>query len=276
MFPAITRIPAYQASMLESQNGFGCEASSSKGVSDFFAKFSSDVAKHSAAQILYDVRSFLASTQTDKKDGRVLCRLLRERCVDSSSIGRRFISEEPSSKYVGHQSTQILKDVDSFLTSQYTTREDGIALRCLLDRKSLGDLSSCTDSVFHQTKNREVLNSERVRVSTAYQTLIDNYDKIVEGLFDYQTKKIANRLMHKGVLSSGEFLIICSKPAGSAKAIALLEMVTTVGERRPSLDLATSKFKEALRVVNPELANIFTIIKDEPRSYRSRTHTFTV
>ncbi len=81
MFPAITRIPAYQASMLESQNGFGCAGSSSKGVSDFFAKFSSDVAKHSAAQILYDVKSFLASTQTDKRDGRVLCRVIAQKVL---------------------------------------------------------------------------------------------------------------------------------------------------------------------------------------------------
>ncbi|USE33778.1 hypothetical protein [Endozoicomonas sp. SCSIO W0465] len=111
--------------------------------------------------------------------------------------------------------------------------------------------------VHHRTKP-EVSNPLHSGSSTTYQKVIDNYDKLVEGLYDYQIKKLARRLTNKGVISSGEFFIVCSKPAGSSRARSLLDMVTMPSNPRLSPDTAASRFEQALRLVNPELAgNIF-------------------
>lgn len=179
MFPTIPRISAFQASVRVNQNAGFYKVNSLKSATDSYPKFSSSGAKTSAVRILHDVNTFIHSTQTAPGDVQALRGLLRERWLVPSCIGKKFVPQQRGgTKYAVQQTAQILSEVDSFLTSRHTTREDGVALRRLISHKSLINSSSgigCT--VYHKTKT-EVLNPENSGSLTTYQKLVENWPEI--------------------------------------------------------------------------------------------------
>lgn len=259
MFPTISRIPSCQAATLEYLNAFGDKVISSKGGANSDKKFSSNVAKDSAVNILYDVNTFIRSTQTDSRDVKVLRKFLRERWLYPSRICESCTFEQPSTKYAAKRTARIITDVDSFLTSRHTTREDGVTLRHLLNKNVFANSSSGIGSnvhdATHRTKKAGALNHQKSVPSTTYEKLVRNYDKVVEGLYDYQIKRITDRLAHNGTFSSGERLLIYSKPEGSERAWSLLDTLTMQSVRRPSLDKAALRFEAALQIVNSRIAS---------------------
>lgn len=253
MFPAISKISTYYTPGFESEHARASKETASKPVSNPYAEFSTEYAKQRAARVFEDVTSFLNSTQTNTGDGVALRRLLRDRLVGPSSKYDGSAFQQTSTKYVEQRTAQILKGVDSFLTSQYTTLWDGVVLRRLLRDRFVSTLFTNRAPVVKQPKKHEALGRQYLRAPSAFIELTENYTRIVEGLFDFQVKKIATRLMIKGIISSGEFLKInCSGKDQSA--MALLDTLTTSSVLRPSLDLAASKFKKVLRMVNHDLA----------------------
>ncbi len=253
MFPAISKMSTYYTSGFESDHARASKETASKPVSNPYAEFSTQYAKQRAARVFEDVTSFLNSTQTNTGDGVALRRLLRDRLVGPSSKYDGSAFQQPSTKYVEQRAAKILKGVDSFLTSQHTTLRDGVVLRRLLRDRFVSTLSTNRDPVVKQPKKHDASSRPYLGAPSAFIELTKHYAKIVEGLFDFQTKKIATRLMLKGIISSGEFLkIYCS--GKDQPAMALLDTLTTSSALRASPDLVASQFKEALRIVNPDLA----------------------
>ncbi|WP_257267285.1 hypothetical protein [Endozoicomonas sp. ONNA2] len=216
------------------------------------------MAKNRAVNILNDVNTFIRSTQTNSRDVQVLRKFLKERLVRSSGIGEICAFEQPGKKYAVQRTAQIITGVDSFLTSQHTTVDDRVMLRRLLKKNAFTNIPSGVSSnihdAAHHTKKTEVLKHQKSGPLTTFDKLVKQYDKVVDGLYDYQLKRLTERLTHRGTFFSAERNVIFSKPKGPERAWSLLDTLTMQNARRPSLNVAASMFEEALGMVDPELA----------------------
>ncbi|MBO9495671.1 hypothetical protein J7438_16465 [Thalassotalea sp. G20_0] len=245
MFPKIPGVPAFLSSERANQDSGASKGNSSKTAKDFYSKFSSPHAYQRAVWILYDINNFINSTQSTLGDVQALRRAIHERNFSPSSIGKKFVPQQPSTPYAEQQTAEILADFDSFRGSGYTTLGDGAALRRLInDKFRNNELSGSGFTVYHTA------NSE----ASHYQKLVENYDKAVDGLFAHQIKKLTNNLAHKLTISSTELESIQRKRNKSAKVRSLLDTLTTPSELRTSPNKTAHRFKNELMRVHPELA----------------------
>ncbi|WP_419536240.1 hypothetical protein [Endozoicomonas sp.] len=223
------------------------------------SSYSSSFTETRATRIQRGVDTFLSTPETGTLDITVFRRLLENRFVSTASRSARnshlqhanalttlgsqnrvafpppkVLSDHSfsfSSISVEKRAAQILQDICRFLSSPHTNTQDGKMLNRLLENRFVG-------------RPRSI------------RTLTENFERIIEEVFDSRAKTMAADLLFKGILRSDEYQSILSKPCSNMhqSTVALLDILIAPSVHRSSPEQTAIAFEEVLSLRCPALA----------------------